>query len=115
MPPAILALLAAAVPAEDSMISTTVLHNQLLVQLDRHDGILRSDVMKSEKGSCVPQRDEASETILRYGRTAADESWYEMYSTADCKGPVGGPYICKVYSAPELRSAVLDRGCARHA
>ncbi len=82
MPPAILALLAAAVPAEDSMITTTVLHNELLVQLDRHDGILRSDVMKSEKGSSVPQMDEASETILRYDGTAADDSWYEMYSKA---------------------------------
>lgn len=100
MLPAILALLVAAVPAEDSMITTTVLHNERLVQFERNVGFPRSDVMKSEKSSCVPQMDEASETILRYDGTAADDSWYEMYSKADCKGAAVGPKVGLSYSAP---------------
>ena len=55
--------------------------------------------MKSEKGSCVPQMDEASETILRYDGAAADDSWYEMYSEAD-KGAVGVSNVGTSYSAP---------------
>ena len=46
MLPAILALLAAAVPAEDNMIATRVPRDELLVRLERNNGFLRSDMMK---------------------------------------------------------------------
>lgn len=100
MLPAILALLAAAAPAEDNMIAMRVPRDELLVRLERNDDFLRFDVMKSEKGSCVPQMDEASETILRYDGTAADDSWYEMYSKADYKGAAVGTKVGLSYSAP---------------